>query len=77
MLRKCKKKSVKEFQINALRISLIKWNEEYKFSPFHVKKNVIEILFQWQKKEQFTENMASITNSNWFAETFCREYMSA
>lgn len=71
MLRKGKKKSVKEFQINALWRSLIKWNEVYKFSPFHVKKCYRNII-SMTKKEQFTENMASITNSNWFAETFCQ-----
>lgn len=73
---KVKKKSVKEFQINALWRSLIKWNEVYKFSPFHVKKCYRNII-SMTKIEQFTENMASITNSYWFAETFCHVYMSA
>lgn len=39
---------------------------------FPCKKKCYRNIISMTKKEQFTENMASITNSNWFAETFCQ-----
>lgn len=44
---------------------------------FPCKKKCYRNIISMTKIEQFTENMASITNSYWFAETFCHVYMSA